>query len=205
MSEIYARYPAMDVKSVSFNQRLFDSVVMQQREYVNRGRPPDQAWRLAAYDVARAVALYEVPQEPVAGVRRYDPHVLPNRAHWIIEGSSWACNAGFYPNVLNQECLAVQIPENGILDASGRGWQCRLGFVQHGQTCVPSYPGSSLAATASAPRSLRCNAGFKAVDGRCEALPAAPEFARYDVGAESWHCIPGYYLLEKRCVSDGSH
>lgn len=205
MAEIRARYPAMDEKSARFNQRIFDSVGMQQKEYVNRGRPPDQAWRLAAYDVARAVAIYEVPQEETAAKKKYDPRILPSNAHWIIEGSSWACNAGYYPNALNQECLAVPVPENGMLDASGRGWQCRPGFIQHGQTCVQSSAGASTPGQSFASKSLRCSAGFKAVEGRCEALPPAPENARYDVGADSWHCIPGYFLLKGRCVSDGTH
>ena len=155
--------------------------------------------------MARAVALNEVPQQPAVTARRYDPHVLPGNAHWIIEGSSWACNGGFYPNALNQECIAVAIPENGMLDASGRAWQCRPGFVQHGQTCISSSAASGSMNGFAQAHGPRCNAGFKAVDGRCEALPPAPEYARYDIGADNWHCIPGYYLLKNRCVSDGSH
>lgn len=205
MEEIHSRYPSMDEKSAKFNQRIFDSVALQQKEYVNRGRPPDQAWRLAAYDVARAVAINAVPVDQSATQKKYDPRVLPASAHWIIEGATWACNAGFYPNAMNQECLAVRVPDNGMLDASGRGWQCRPGFVQLGQSCVQSTAGASQGGSVATSRAPRCATGFKSVEGRCEALPPPPENARYDMGSDTWHCVPGYYLLKGRCVSDGTH
>ncbi len=57
----------------------------------------------------------------------------------------WQCERGFRQS--DQACVAVEVPPDAYLDASGKDWKCERGFSKTGRDCVAVKIPSTLIST----------------------------------------------------------
>jgi len=62
------------------------------------------------------------------------PSVVANSIHASRYGSASDCPRGFAK--VAAACVAVKVPANAYLSASGDGWECARGYLRLGERCV---------------------------------------------------------------------
>lgn len=95
-------------------------------------------------------------------------------------------------------CVAIDIPENGTIDLTGRGWMCNRGFRRQDQGCVAVEMPENASLDATGHR-WTCNYGFRRQAQTCVAVEV-PQNASLDKAGHVWACNEGFERLENTCV-----
>jgi hypothetical protein len=99
-------------------------------------------------------------------------------------------------------CVAIQIPENGTIDLTGRGWMCNRGFQRQQQSCVPVVLPANASLDPTGHR-WTCDHGFRRQAQACIAV-AVPEHASLDKTGRTWVCDAGFQRREQSCIDDAT-
>jgi hypothetical protein len=194
---------AMDAASA---QAGADAATVPQTEVQDGSQP---GWLLRGRGENRIVNPFRATPAPGTG-RALQNRGLP-RPGAASPGSQVPANVGATPPVpgcsigfrrQGTACVAVQIPENGMLDLTGHGWMCNRGFLRQGQGCVAIVlpENASLDATG---RRWACNYGFRRQEQGCIAI-AVPEHAALDKAGHAWVCNQGYERRDQACIDDAT-
>ena len=115
-------------------------------------------------------------------------------------GSGWQCRHGF--RITDEAaCVAVEVPEGGFLDPSGKRWRCLRGYIKVDDICREIVlPANAYLADASYGSPWTCNRGFEATGDLCTAIfvPANAYLNGSGYG-QPYTCERGFFEQDGLC------
>lgn len=128
--------------------------------------------------------------------------VVPQNAYDMKRsyGSGRECLHGFR-EIDDAACVAVKVPEGGLLDPSGERWRCLRGYIKVDDTCQEIVlPANAYLVDASYGSMWTCERGFEATGDLCTAI-AVPANAYLNGSGygRPWTCERGFFEQAGLC------
>lgn len=127
---------------------------------------------------------------------------LPNNAYLTGSryGTGWACKRGY--KAQGKRCVAMVVPANGYLDASGTSWKCHRGYQQKRERCDEiQVPENGYLNGKSYGRGWDCERGYRQVEALCEEVDL-PDNAHLNYLGNDWECDPPFRRVSQQCIHD---
>jgi len=141
------------------------------------------------------------------GATRDGPVVVPDNAfsNGYSFGAGWNCSYGFKQE--GDECVAMEVPENGFINASGTGLKCERGYRVEGflgnKTCGKiEVPADGYLTESNSNSGWACNRGFNATNDSCDKI-LIPDNAFLSTSSRTagWECERGYQAVGNACIA----
>jgi hypothetical protein len=129
----------------------------------------------------------------------------PSHTHAGSDASAWECERGFQRGFDKSEeaCIAVRVPPNAYLDASGSDWECDRGYVKSEQSCTAvKVPLNAHSSDELFSNGWECDRGFRGQQKRCIPVIVPPHaYLVNDSYGPGWRCERGYRVSETTCAA----
>jgi len=115
-------------------------------------------------------------------------------------GEGWSCDWGYRAS--GDHCIAITVPKNGFLVASGDDWGCRRGYLRKDNSSCVALRVPAMGHLDFSGHNWVCDSGYHRAEGRCVAVREPPHaYVTYESEGSGWQCDRGYRMQRGDCVA----
>lgn len=114
-------------------------------------------------------------------------------------GRGWECRRG-YRESREEKCVAIEMPANAYLSASGARWECHRGFREADEICVAiNVPPHGYLTESTYGSGWKCERGYRVTGESCDPIEL-PANAYLSYSGNDWDCERPYRKQQDACV-----
>jgi hypothetical protein len=112
----------------------------------------------------------------------------------------WSCDWGYRAS--GDRCIAISVPKNGFLMASGDDWGCKRGYVKTESSSCAELSVPPMGHLDFSGHDWVCDPGYRRAGPSCVAVRVpAHGYATYESEGSGWRCERGYHRQGGGCVA----